>query len=71
MAFNCSISSAWNTLSLDLCVTDFYLFYNLIASGRLSETINIMAVLVCLGFCNKMPEIGWLIYNRNVLVTGG
>lgn len=43
---------------------------DLMASGRLSEAINIVAVLVRLGCCNKMPETGWRINNRNVLVTG-
>lgn len=58
MAFNCSVSSAWDTLSLDLCVTDSYLFSNLMASGRLSETINIVAVLVCLATVTKCQRLG-------------
>lgn len=26
-------------------------------------------VLVCLGYYNKIPQTGWLIYSRNVLLT--
>lgn len=69
MAFNCSVSSARHTLSLELGGAGSHLSSRSRGSRRLSETLNIVAVLVCPGCYNKMPGIGWLISSGNFLVA--